>query len=508
MYTVLVVDDEPVALRHLCMLIERYQPDFAVSGQAGNAPEALAKADVLRPDLVLSDIKMPGMDGIDLIGKIHEKHPETLFLLVSGYQDFEYAKKAIRIGACDYLLKPVTPSAFNQTMSIVAQRLHERFNQRRNQIIKKIIMGACPALPELNKYFFYPDYHIALIRKNGLPRRFQGKADLELFSADNDQMTVYGRDENESLYICPRAFKEKPLFLQKIQELVKRESEGGYVTAIVCENSVALNEISGTIPKLYRELDRSIVLGLNQTLALCRRPRTADSAVRDNADDILQIMLWIRERKYASVTSEIRRLLRKWNRQHCTELWVERQVSEIVHAIAKNEGIDMMEAVDGTPFIFMLEDAFFYATNAGELTESVECIIRQLWGEDEAPADFGSPAFFDALCEYMKNNIDQPVNIQSVCKAFNICQPYLSRIFRRNTGQSFNRFLTSLRIERAKTLMKKHPDALIKDIALMVGYADPFYFSRIFRSVTGGTPTNYMESCAESRENQLCEGGP
>lgn len=107
MMKVLIMDDEPNICQVLRHIIDWTALDFIVAGEAHDGIEGLKKAEQLRPDIVIMDIRMPGDDGLSLIGKIKQLNPHTAFIIVSGYREFEYAKSALAQGVQEYLLKPV-----------------------------------------------------------------------------------------------------------------------------------------------------------------------------------------------------------------------------------------------------------------------------------------------------------------------------------------------------------------------------------------------------------------
>ena len=109
-YTVIVAEDEELLLTNLVQKIQKADPDFLVAGTAQTGDQALALVEKLSPDLVITDIRMPVMDGITLLTKVREQFPFTKFIITSGFSDFEYAKKAITLKVSDYLLKPVDRS--------------------------------------------------------------------------------------------------------------------------------------------------------------------------------------------------------------------------------------------------------------------------------------------------------------------------------------------------------------------------------------------------------------
>lgn len=126
MTSVYLVEDEIYALMALQQKIVDLKEDYVIVGSADNGVTALEQIEVLCPDIVLTDIRMPDMDGLTLISRLQEKGCPSLCIIVSGYQDFEYAKQAMKLGAADYLLKPVNPpeleSCLKNCVSTLAQR--------------------------------------------------------------------------------------------------------------------------------------------------------------------------------------------------------------------------------------------------------------------------------------------------------------------------------------------------------------------------------------------------
>lgn len=124
MHTIMIVDDEELLLDHLCNLIRKHE-GLHLLGTAGNGLDAVEKIRVLRPDIVLTDIVMPGMDGIELVGYCAEHFPWIHFIVLSGHQEFHYAQKALQFGVCDYILKPI----LQETLFASINRLLDKIDQ-------------------------------------------------------------------------------------------------------------------------------------------------------------------------------------------------------------------------------------------------------------------------------------------------------------------------------------------------------------------------------------------
>ena len=152
-FKVIVADDEKLIANNIARRIEESSPAFRVIARAGSGTEALGLSRELLPDVVFSDIKMPEMDGIELISRLRKEHPSILCVIVSGYSDFEYMKAAIQNSAVDYLLKPVNPEELQRLL----QRLETTLLAREQQVVPRRESDAA-ALAESVRVYLQENY--------------------------------------------------------------------------------------------------------------------------------------------------------------------------------------------------------------------------------------------------------------------------------------------------------------------------------------------------------------
>lgn len=493
MYTVIVADDEPSSLNHICTIIEMKCTGFQIVARAENGRSALEEVRKHKPDILISDVKMPLMNGIELTSAVKKELPECISIIVSGYQDFEYVKGALQAEVCDYLLKPVTPANLKTILDNAEKKLEKIYYQGRNKLVRKLWKTGEADWQIVHKFFPYSRYYAALIRKNGLPRRFSNSTDIEVFSEMGEKLFVYGRDEMESLYIMPEDIVFNKSFKQFIQDMTEKEKkEQQYMTCVLVNRPFDVKEMPKVIKKLYRELDTRCVIGLNQCIVLDEDQDLDAAALSEGRKEELlkKIELLIKERQYDAFRKELKGLLEVCQQQKKSQLWVEGMARQILYILQKYND----EFGYDSKYEFMLDDAFYYATTTDELLESLHFIFNRNMKEDgTGNGKVDTPEFLKTVKGYLKQNISEEISLQMVCKKFAVSQTYLSRIFRKYEDTSFNNYLTNLRIEEAKALMLGDGEIFIKDVASLVGYKDQFYFSRIFRSITGMCPSDFME---------------
>ena len=132
LYRIILVDDEEEVRKSIIRKIDWQAVGFTVVGDAENGEDALEKIEALEPDVVLTDIRMPYMDGLTLAEKIRQRYPSMKIVIFSGYDDFDYAKRAIKLNVTEYILKPVNVEELSEILTRVKKNLDEEISQRRD----------------------------------------------------------------------------------------------------------------------------------------------------------------------------------------------------------------------------------------------------------------------------------------------------------------------------------------------------------------------------------------
>jgi len=486
--SVLLVEDEIASMRHLNSLIEKYCPKFRVVAHCENGQDALLQIKNFLPELVITDIRMPVMDGIELMANIRRQYPETAIIILSGYRDFEYAQSGLRQGALNYILKPISPRTLQSAMEEAAVIIERKINEELADSVHMMIHHIPLKKRQLERCFPEGSYCVALIRKNGLPKKADQRRQETTPWLEDRIIGIHGRDDNELFLMLPSS---SPVLLE---EYLAPMGETGFMenaahtTAVLFRHPLAASELSDAIPQLCRAADHKMILG-NSLHALPDEARQDTQApLLDNAM-LKSFEYYAAQPNIERMKLTLKRQLRIWIEEKCPLAAIREAICQMLDRIKR----DGEEKIDAEEYYGMVEDAFFDAASPDKLFADICGILDFAWAPKGG--NFGkldTPEYFSRVEEYIARHLSGPLSLQDMCRRFYLSQAYLSRLFRKYSGMSFNQYLTHHRIELAKSLMGQTPEMRIRDIASLAGFSDQFYFSKLFKNVTGMTPTQYM----------------
>lgn len=506
----MIVEDEPPMIRHIKRIIDKSASGFEVVAEAYNGEEALEKIALIRPDVVITDIKMPVMNGLDLSRSLKERYPQIITIIVSGYQDFDYAKEALKYGVADYLLKPIEPALLCQLLEILSKKLDDRYLSVCTNSLKRIVRSLSVEEDILSQHLNYKQFSAVSIRIGTLSSRFGSKLlpsyDSPFKSLDPSYQLsrqihldvcwqIEGRDENEMLVIFP--LSGQPCITAKtvsdrIYPLLKNHQN--FITIVFSHDFFELGCLNARIHRLNVVMDHNLVIGKDQILDSDMEDSSGKFSppiLNSNLETKLNIL--IQEKSLNLLKDELTKLFQYWEAQSFPQIWIEKMLKQIMRLVEKNS--PYLSAGISMNIDQQLEEIFSLSNNFTELLQEVWNIAEDLLSDNQGmeAARNTVQSLLGMIDTYINTHIAEPVTLQSICDTFEVSQPYLSRLFRKHKNMSFNEYVTNLRVNEAKRLMREHPDMLFKNIAEIVGYQDQHYFSRIFRTMTGLAPSKFKE---------------
>ena len=492
MYSVLIVDDEVITCNGLAKIMSNIRPYWKIE-TAYDGKEGIKKFQENHFDVLITDIKMPFMDGIDLIQQIKAIQPETICIIQSAYSDFEYARNALKMGVTDYILKPIGKKGIKELIdkiegyiesSIIANRksisdlekinfmleyktisensnimivIVEVGNATLNPHLIKLIRGLFP--DDLNSSSFFsnelgkeeivniinsPCKNIdmgrmlqsirnTLLLDHGLSCRFYAS---EYFPYDKSNVTL--------AYSQAKTAKEFNFYFDRDQLLFEvlngryvsilrlpDNLENKFVTSFFLGNKSGTNQL---IDFLFTELTREKLL--------------YPSIVKEKVKYL-----------FSSILSNMR-----------SAFWEN-----------KDQFLqDLCAQIDSSPYI-------------GDLKSVLECATDEIYTIMNETNENANSHIVQNSIRYIMSNLDGDLSLDAVAGKFSFSSSYFSKVFKDTTGMSYIEFLLNQRIEKAKQLLES-TNLKVYLVSLRVGYDNVGYFNRVFKKRTGLSPEEYRKS--------------
>lgn len=529
MYKVLIVDDEI----RICKLIRRVinweEMGFEIIDEANDGLTALEKIEAHQPDLVLTDIRMPGIDGIGLIKAARQSGLKAEFVIISGYSDFEYARSAIDYDAIGYLLKPIDEDKLKEMLNKVKDRLmsasnmKEKLQTSNKRMLEQDMLGLIRGthghitMEDLNANYntnFTEGFYCTILLKQDLVMKSISESNYQdEFSKDVFKLKVaYGKYFHEMVFLKDQSKSQLILVVNMNQQdaenilptmkLMKRQLK----VALHRENNVkitiGLGKVKQSLTCLgdsYKEASNAIkariVLGTDKVI-----DATKISEHIYNVKNIIDV----REEKKLllifdvldseSAETEIAKVFKEASEKYHENFMINHLVAtEIINILYK---VMVRKNGQGADQKQLNKDLVLQRLNDCLSKEEMATMIHQVCksfidGYALNKKENGSQIIAEIKSYVSKHYMDD-ISLDDVAKLVCLNPSYVSGVFRKKSGENFSEYLTNYRIEIAKDLLNDVKYKIV-DISYMVGYRDSKYFSRIFKKKVGVNPRDYRK---------------
>jgi two-component system response regulator YesN len=518
----LVVDDERPVVETVSLIVKReLSGEFEVVGAASSGREAVEKSASLSPDIVIMDVRMPGLSGLDAIREIRKRGSGASFILLTAYERFDIARDAVGLGVLDYLLKPVSKDKLALALRSAAEVLDRRSELERLEIegrereessrafveaglLRGVMLGERFG-PELERY------RSALGLGEPLALAIAGAF---LPPPGSPEPEAEARALHEGFRATLRYKTEAlagPLIGYRSCSLLPLKDEGGAAEAVRAVRELAARSFAAELergrlrlgfgsPRPLGEASLSWSEALAELLggapAATLGPKAEGPSVQAEGKPYEEDEAFLSLVLDGSVER--------------AELALDR-ILEPLGALERVGGADRYRVA------CLFGSAYRLLARRGQLEASRACSLMDL-GDLGAEADGGgfvlaARARFALLAgaverkplwsapvagaiAYIKDNYGAQMTLETAADFVGLSPNRLSRLFVEETGRGFSDYLIEYRIEKAKGLLSAS-GATIKQVSLACGYPDPNYFSRLFKKVTGLTPTAFSSGAAE-----------
>jgi len=493
---VIIADDEKKVCNLIHKLIQWDKLGMEFAGFAHNGEEALALIDEVNPDIAITDIRMPGMDGLEMIRAVKETKPAIEFVVVSGFRQFEYAQEALKQGVSNYLLKPINDKELNHTLEIIKGRLQKKSYQSRIEIEdrhrtrQKIITEYVlknqdlPKIATLNQDYYYqfqPGHILVAVLKFdgvlGPQGHFHDKIawalkeylgdcnDFECLNHDNRYVLLVNSEQNPTVN------------LKRVVKELSQDSD------IFTNFSITVGAGIDYKTASY-SLSQRLFQGGNQVIsAAYSDPESVELGVFSK-----EFIQYVEFNEKENLLTCAEKLLKETAFKTGDGLLLAcRQILQL-YALALKKFHYQFGELNQQELIHQLDN--FVSANdiinhlINYLSETFQSVLDQRENAESKPITEAK--------KYINANFTEPITLEEVSQEVGFSSAYFSTMFKDKTGMSFTDYLFNKRMEEAKRQLRDTNNK-VSDICENIGYLDLKHFNKGFKKSTGLKPTEYRK---------------
>lgn len=531
MFKLLIADDEEIVIEGIKSSINWSDYDIEVVGTAKNGSEALKLAQELKPDIIISDIKMPGINGLELIEELKTFLPDVKVILISAYEEFDYAKQAISLGVNSFLSKPVKRAeVIDEVCKIkaileneihereTAERLQQRFLENlpilREHFLNSLIIGNVVNDLETKLETYRIDlspYNTGVMIckisriNDGGERQAQllrlriidlfMEGTLPLFKSITFQSY---NQEIVTIFNAP-AGVDSPIqeILQTAEKIKNRilEETGVGVSIGIGRIYAELKDIGLAYKEAVKALNYRLVYGDDNVLYIGNVEDVETDTygtlinINEMLDNLQNILYTGKIEEVYGIFDSLAKKLQKVEKipyYYIQQLYV--QLLSIILRTATEIGIAPHQISENTDFYGTL----LKINSSFELDVWIKEILKNVCEQINYKNQLKMKHSIQKAINYIREHCQEDISLTSVAEYVRLNPTYFSRFFKEETGYSFVEYLKKLRIEKAKELLK-NSNLKIYEICEALGYQSVQYFSTLFKNMVGVTPQEYRE---------------
>jgi len=483
-----------------------------------------------KPEIIITDIKMPGHDGLKLIEKCKEEGIECVFIIVSGYKHFEYAKSALQYGVSDYILKPIDETQLNDALRKAINQIDEKITSKTIQTERDEYREKLRVVR--NEKFWNKLYESAV----------NTEADFEMQEFQDIFSKVYLKENYKVMFIrtsINQLLAKNSLFIEKLDTIFKKiESED--ISILYHHNANGISIILNFEDQLARSINQ-VISGIYYSLRNLTEIygdfdlTIGHSLVSNETADLSKLLSQAVAAESAKLiygankifSFEIIQDLKEFDSrefgfdEYFTKLEVYSeylQVEEIkkIHEdfvrecskYGERNPISMLKAqrviIDKSLRMYLKDDEIIKETgtnilngtdNVRSFSELMNVTFRLLEEEFDLYVSMQQKKHIqptEKAIGYIELNYSNPISLEDVAAYVELSPAYFSKIFKSEMGKGYAEYISGLRIDKSKKLLAETKES-VKSIAISVGYPDQKYYSKLFKKMTGIKPSEYRK---------------
>lgn len=504
---IVIAEDEPAILRYIKAIINETSTNYEVIGTFLDGKNALENILIEKPDIVITDIMMPFLTGLDLIKECKKNQVKATFIILTGYEKFEYARQALSFGVTNYLLKPLDSKELKSCLL----DLYERSIIEKEELNLNILRDAYWKRSRAPIDFLSSNEKLILMSV------FFGAIGSSLLNTCNTVDSIINQLDFSYLRNIESLFEIKINFFSGNYKneyvfaiVIENEKEidinrikyhlfqglvgnGISVTLCSCEPLKKEDDLDGTIKDMYFTIASRLIfssdlilhtgIGLEQNFSI--------------SNDVLKYMNGIGTMtKKKDIENIVEKIVGYWEEIQATQLAIQNDLRYIFQ-----HGLQcFLQLSNGIPNV---NDIIYNSLNYQELKYAIINELNKIYSYSEQLLLKGERKknLAEEVKNYLNMHYSEQINFKDFSELIGYNEKYITTIFKNYIGISPSRYLQEKRINTAKKLLEERPDAMLKSVSEMVGYSDPLYFSRVFKSSIGVSPSDYAKKIKNRSES-------
>lgn len=523
MFKIMIVDNEAAIRKGLAHCIRWETLDCVVAGQAEDGIDALNQIPIIHPDIVISDIRMPEMDGLELVRRLNEIYPHIKSIILTGFPDFEYAQRAIEYRVVGFVLKPTSVDSLVQAVEKakariaedssnqhLAMRLADQSKQnlvlQQGMLIHDLINGASLSQPfVLNRInqlnLDLSNYHVLWLEISPIE---ENETDLLVylqqaqrvladclseyavhFAPFGDQLcyAIVCTSDTDSLKLRCREAVDIICSLPRFQLYI---GISRYYTDPLSMTSAA--EEAGQAVQIAQCSPEHPVISYSQMPAIPQQ-------IMAHVFEDLKLLKSAVENQNISGTLKIIAKLFQYIKENKIPIKEVRNICVYIHQFCINplffHSAEDYAAELGLPALEKLIEGGSVDSLEKNMLSFAELILDRMACDTSSQRNL-----IHTIKNYISQHYREELTLEGLASLVYLSPTYLSKLFKRETGENLSTYMQNVRIDMAKTLLRTTP-LKTYEVAERVGISDPVYFSRIFKKVVGVKPKDFRKSCED-----------
>ena len=523
MFKVLIVEDDQLYRHEIRNLINWENFGFTIIGEAINGKQALQKIELETPDIVFTDISMPGMNGVELIRTLRTEYSRIKVIVLSSYDDFNFVKDAMKFGAMDYILK----------YELSEKVLVEYLEKLRVKLVYEMQKNTDEEFLETNKYRISHEYLREILR--GYPlEEDQMKKNLRMINrkVDHDSMAVADIVFYNKPDACRIDFMNRESVEYGVQNILLKVRENEYALIMFFGNTHSqlkiYNEICSEIQRFVQAITEHEVsrysIGVSDNFESWKYLKKAYSqsvyaagrkffdgygkvefynAVTTQEDRIMdseeyygKVAEFIKEGKVNTTWKFIETYWKDIEKRNYTEVEIREEITKhynMLFRVCLEEKINFQSITGEKTVSKHLLDGIDTKDRLFQLIREYLEKIKDSMDDSMNVKNKSHKKEVYWIKKYIENNYMNDINLDILAEELNFTPSYICRIFKNNTGIRITEYLNQVRIEQAKRLIRQ-TNLKVHEISEMVGFTRVSYFCTTFKKVTGIKVSEYKDS--------------